>query len=225
MSQKRAHPGAAPDPKRARPDLSKSIEEARRRAAEAFKRSGLPTQPAPPPSAHTQSTPPAPQVRPPVPPPARPPPPSAAQVPQAAQAQAAPGRPGARPPPAATRIDEKPTGLHPLLLGEAARIQERLRTLAPNIAAASAKAPDEPAPIEKTNPYLASEPAEAGPRSKSMKRALQFHRPGRYVMQADQIRRDEQMELLKQRIEERARRAGLQDELLDDERIIRVRIR
>ena len=44
-------------------------------------------------------------------------------------------------------------------------------------------------------------------------------------MQADQIRRDEQMELLKQRIEERARRAGLQDELLDDERIIRVRIR
>lgn len=41
-------------------------------------------------------------------------------------------------------------------------------------------------------------------------------------MAAEQLRRDEKMEELKQRIEERARRAGLQDQLLEDERVIKV---
>lgn len=129
-------------------------------------------------------------------------------------------------PPSATRIDEKPTEIHPLLLSQAARIQERLRAIAPNIAAPSKPAADASSekPAEKKNPYLDDSGAskEAGPRPKSMKRALQFHKPGRYIMAAEQLRRDEKMEELKQRIEERARRAGLQDELLDDERVIRV---
>ncbi|WFD33900.1 U4/U5/U6 small nuclear ribonucleoprotein prp3 [Malassezia cuniculi] len=222
MSQKRVHPGGGPDPKRPRPDLSKSIEEARRRAQEAFKKSGLlarpPQTPAAAPSSSAAAA--APSRPPPVAPPAAPPaPPPAAQRPSTGF-----GRANMRPPPSATRIEEKPTGIHPLLMGEAARIQERLRALAPKIAASTAPAEDnEETPVkEKVNPYLsANDPSEAGPRQKSMKRALQFHRPGRYIMAAEQARRDEQMEQLKQRIEERARRAGLQDELLDDERTIR----
>ena len=54
-----------------------------------------------------------------------------------------------------------------------------------------------------------------------MHRSLQFHRPGRYVLQAEQIRREEQMNALKERIQERARKAGLQDELVGDERALR----
>ena len=116
--------------------------------------------------------------------------------------------------------------MHPLLLSQAARIQERLRAIAPNIAVSSQPAADASSekPAEKKNPYLddSGTSKEAGPRPKSMKRALQFHKPGRHIMAAEQQRRDEKMEELKQRIEERARRAGLQDQLLEDERVIKV---
>lgn len=174
-------------------DLSKTIEEARRRAQAAFQRSGLAAKPAP-----------------------------------AAPAPA---------PPAAEHTGSQPQGIHPLLLGDAAKIQEKFRSLAPKFASIQANkralpgrpAPPtrnlldaKPVPVQKANPYLSSEADKLeGPKPKSMHRALQFHRPGKYVLQAEQIRRDEQMQALKERIQTTARKAGLQDELLDDERILR----
>lgn len=176
-------------------DLKKSIEEARRRAQAAFQRSGLNAQPAP-----------------------------AAPAPTA---------------PPVERKETQPQGIHPLLLGDAAKIQEKFRSLAPKFASiqANKRLPSgrsqpatknildaKPVPLSSTNPYLSGDTdKKEGPKPKSMHRALQFHRPGKYVMQAEQIRRDEQMQALKERIQETARKAGLQDELLDNERILRVR--
>ena len=240
MAHKRQHPGGVPPApeahKRSRTDaggdLSRSIEEARKRAMDAFRRSGLPAGPSepgarpprPPPGVPLPRAPPAPRaprsdapVRPPPPPTAAPPPPPSEAPPQ--------------PPP-----EDRPTGIHPLLLGDAARIQERFRSLAPKLASVQAnqrappgkrpsQAPSTPPPVvpEKKNPYLeqASEDAGPAPKPRSTHRSLQFHKPGRYVAAAEQARRDEQMEQLKLRIEQSARKAGLQDELLHDERALR----
>lgn len=136
-------------------------------------------------------------------------------------------------------LPSAPQGIHPLLLGDAARIQDKFRSLAPKISSLQAnkrQLPGRPAPATSSlldakpvlmpvkNPYLTSEADRAeGPKPKSMHRALQFHRPGKYVMEAEQVRRDEKMKELKERIEATARKAGLQDELLPDERILRVR--
>lgn len=218
MAPKREYPeaGDARGDKRSRPeggrDLSKVIEEARKRSQAAFARSGLPSAP---PSAKKDEAPPS---RPDAPPPT----------------QGAPSAPVRTP---GGEREPVPTGIHPLLLGDAARIQERFRSLAPKISSITANQrplpgrPSAPAPAPKakppppppeSNPYLAAAPEEpTGPKRKSMHRSLQFHRPGRYILEAEQIRREEQMNALKERIEERARKAGLQDELLGDERILR----
>lgn len=226
MAPKRQYPGAgdvgADAQKRSRtngaPALSKTIEDARKRAMDAFKRSGLP------------------------------------QDPGAARAGAPPARAApndARPRTEAplsghdTQYEEetKPTGIHPLLLGDAARIQERFRSLAPKFASVQAnqrmnaakkpppkpKPPSKPPAPEKTNPYLTDESSAGAasdvgptPKRRSMHRSLQFNRPGVHIMAAEQARRDAQMEQLKLRIEESARKAGVHDELLGDERILRV---
>lgn len=137
--------------------------------------------------------------------------------------------------------DKPPTGIHPLLLGDAARIQEKFRSLAPKFASIQANkrqlpgrppppatssigVDEKPVPLPKPkNPYLASSDAEhaEGPKPKSMHRALQFHRPGKYILEAEQVRRDEQMNALKERIEASARKAGIRDDLIGDERILR----
>ncbi|WFC93591.1 U4/U5/U6 small nuclear ribonucleoprotein prp3 [Malassezia brasiliensis] len=195
-------------------DLSKTIEEARKRAQQAFARTGLPSAP-PLSNAPAHAPPPAP-------------------------APTAPTRPP-RADPGGER-EKVPTELHPLLANRAAQIQERFKALAPKFAAlpnarpgasatrtaspAPGSAPSAsaaPSPTPAPNPYLSAEPADdaMGPKRRSMHRSLQFHRPGRYVMQAEQIRREEQMNALKERIQERARKAGLQDELVGDERALR----
>ena len=51
--------------------------------------------------------------------------------------------------------------------------------------------PVTPPPPPESNPYLAAAPEEpTGPKRKSMHRSLQFHRPGRYILEAEQIRRE-----------------------------------
>ena len=90
-------------------DLSKSIEEARKRAMAAFQRTGLPSAPsAPPPRprAPTSS-------------------PSAVQHNLEDKKQTG-------------EQESKPVGIHPLLLGDAARIQEKFRSLAPKFASIQA---------------------------------------------------------------------------------------
>lgn len=259
MAPKRPYPGSSisevsSNEKRSRnqsapADLSKSIEEARQRAMEAFKRSGLPSaapstsssRPGPRPAA-TPSSQPASGARP-------SPSPSFPQQPSPLPHKSGLGD---------AQQADKPAGIHPLLLGDAARIQEKFRSLAPKFASIQAnkrQLPGRPPPISQTsstassassslssssslfpfdkrsasaqprNPYLSNEPENGeGPKRKSMHRALQFHRPGKYIVEAEQIRRDEQMQALKERIQATARKAGIHDELLDDERILRVRM-
>ncbi|WFD05242.1 U4/U5/U6 small nuclear ribonucleoprotein prp3 [Malassezia vespertilionis] len=137
--------------------------------------------------------------------------------------------------------ESTPTGIHPLLLGNVAKIQERFQSLAPKFVSLQANKrplPGRPAnpqptvqikpakPAPPANPYLtaaAQAASDAGPRpkSRSMQRSLQFNRPGRYIMEAEHMRRDQQMNALKERIQNAARKVGMQDELLGDERILR----
>lgn len=260
MAPKRPYPGsstseASSNEKRSRnqaapADLSKSIEEARQRAMEAFKRSGLPSA-----APSTTSSRPAPR-------PAAIPPSQPASGARPSPSPSFPQQPSPLPDKSGlgdAQQADKPTGIHPLLLGDAARIQEKFRSLAPKFASIQAnkrQLPGRPPPTSQTlssasssssslsssssslfpfdkrvasaqprNPYLSNEPENGeGPKRKSMHRALQFHRPGKYILEAEQIRRDEQMQALKVRIQATARKAGIHDELLDDERILRVRM-
>ncbi|WFC98603.1 U4/U5/U6 small nuclear ribonucleoprotein prp3 [Malassezia yamatoensis] len=213
---KRARPESHQEPS-GQSDVRKTLEEARKRAQEAFKRSGLPN--APTASAASRS----------------------ASAPNSAAPLSASGRTGRSDP--NNEREKIPTEIHPLLLGDAARIQEKIKSLAPKFAslqrkpgvASSTSATRHPQQLETkptptasqssaaiANPYL-SETAredEPAPKRRSMHRALQFHRPGRYVMEAEQLRREEQMNALKERIQERARKAGMRDELLGDERAL-----
>lgn len=76
----------------------------------------------------------------------------------------------------------------------------------------------------ESNPYLqasrglAAEASSEGPKQRSMHKGFQFHKPGRHVREAEELRREQQMEELKKRIEESARKAGMQDELGGDEK-------
>jgi len=218
-------PGVPPSEKRNRTnashlplDVGKALEEARRRAQEVRSRPGGAGAAArPPPRA--------------APPPAKP-------APTFTKSQTAEARPPEEVP--------KPSGIHPLLQSDPTRIAEYLRSHAPRVATVGANrrqlpgrppppptsaldalvaAP--PPPPKPKNPYLtaasASETA-VGPKPKSMHRALHFHRPGHYIHEADQMRREEKLQELKERIEATARQAGVKDELLEDENVLRVRL-
>ena len=83
--------------------------------------------------------------------------------------------------------------------------------------------------VAKENPYAAaaaSASAETGfegaPRER-VGRSLRFNPKGKYVSIANQVRQDAQLEALKQRIAESARKAGLDGEFDTLEKNIRVR--
>lgn len=127
----------------------------------------------------------------------------------------------------------KPTGIHPLLMQNGSSAASAARA-SPGVTSGRGGfthrfggrgAP--PAP-EKVNPYLtAPVEDEAGPsapsagKGRSMHRGLQFNRPGRHIQAAEAQRNEAQLEALKQSIQERARRAGMQEELTGEERKIR----
>ncbi|CEH16533.1 Putative u4/u6 small nuclear ribonucleoprotein [Ceraceosorus bombacis] len=83
-------------------------------------------------------------------------------------------------------------------------------------------------PAEKINPYLShTQPSDgAGADSglsasrKSQHRPLTFHRPGRHIKEAEELRREHKLEQLKLRIQESTRKAGL-EEGLEGERALR----
>jgi U4/U6 small nuclear ribonucleoprotein PRP3 len=74
---------------------------------------------------------------------------------------------------------------------------------------------------EKVNPYLSTEGEdESRVKGRNMHRSLQFHKPGRHVREAEEARREAQMEALKKRISESAKKAGM-EELSAEERALR----
>ncbi|KAN0061378.1 U4/U5/U6 small nuclear ribonucleoprotein prp3 [Thecaphora frezii] len=156
----------------------------------------------------------------------------------------APPKPAPAPAPARAEPSKPPTGIHPLLLGDGdvAKFQEQVRSSAPKFASVQANArPSSSAsgrhrsaggrgavPVQ-ANPYLADLLAaaagegasdEAKPKVRSMRKGFAFHRPGRHIQEAEEARREAQMEELKRRIQESARKAGMQDDLTGDERLL-----
>lgn len=118
------------------------------------------------------------------------------------------------------RVDGKgnPSGLHPLLMDSADKGKSLATPKTAQIASSSRK----PLSVAVENPYLARDEGEgddAG-RMRSRRRALVFNAPGRHIRAAEDARREAQMEALKRRIEEQARKAGL-EELSAEERALR----
>ena len=79
----------------------------------------------------------------------------------------------------------------------------------------------------KANPYFAKDAASgsfegAAPKERTSRR-FRFNQKGKYVQIANQVRRDEQLEQLKQRIAESARKAGMDAEFEQVEKSLKVR--
>ncbi len=90
--------------------------------------------------------------------------------------------------------------------------------------------PAEPAAPLAPNPYLkiAAEAIEeqaqgsgSAPRNRSTHKSFQFHRPGKLVERADEMRREAKLEEMKKRIAENAKRAGLDGS--GEERVLKKR--
>lgn len=128
-------------------------------------------------------------------------------------------------------------------MGDATSVQERLRSMGPKFSTLKANARPSPsssrstpfgASTPKANPYLADSAQAApegaaedqlpgaAPKNRSMHRAFQFNKPGRHMQAAEEMRREAQMEDLKRRIQESARKAGMQEELTGEEKVIKV---
>lgn len=133
--------------------------------------------------------------------------------------------------------DPRQTGIHPLLMGGdgahgAAKGASSSRHMAPKFSTLNANAragaaatssrplsqPTEP----HLNPYLAAAEEEdaAQAKGRARHRNMTFNAPGRHIRAAEEARREAQMEALKRRIEEQARKAGL-EELTAEERALR----
>ncbi|KAI0000693.1 pre-mRNA processing factor 3-domain-containing protein [Russula compacta] len=129
---------------------------------------------------------------------------------------------------------------HPLLLDSSTPApqskKDRYKPMQPKFASIRANARNVPTPppapppaptVAKENPYAAaaaSASAETGfegaPRER-VGRSLRFNPKGKYVSIANQVRQDAQLEALKQRIAESARKAGLDSEFDTLEKNIR----
>ncbi|WVQ86164.1 hypothetical protein IAT38_008332 [Cryptococcus sp. DSM 104549] len=152
-----------------------------------------------------------------------------------APAQAAPGSGSASPAPQGV----SGVALHPLLMSEsqqAAQAQEkeknekramrdRYKTMAPkftsvkaNASVAAAPGRGSPAAAPVLNPYAAGSvaaPDSSTPEEKIVVRRskkLNFSKAGKYVEQGEQLRNEQKMEALRQRIAEASRKAGLDSE-------------
>ncbi|TKY89614.1 hypothetical protein EX895_001399 [Sporisorium graminicola] len=117
-----------------------------------------------------------------------------------------------------------PTGIHPLLLSsdlpyKPKSAEANLKTLSSTYVKGRTNVAPESNPYLQASRELATDTStQEGPKQRSMHRGFQFHKPGRHVREAEELRHEQQMEDLKRRIEESARKAGLQDELGGDEK-------
>lgn len=108
-----------------------------------------------------------------------------------------------------------PTGIHPLLLDTKAGETYK----AGGVGRGSA-APPESNPYLQASQTLREESSDDKPKGRSMHKSFQFHKPGRHIREAEEVRREQQMEALKRRIQESALKAGMQDDLTGEERLI-----
>jgi U4/U6 small nuclear ribonucleoprotein PRP3 len=90
-----------------------------------------------------------------------------------------------------------------------------------------------PTPVSETssNPYAAASTTlkdsggfEGAPRERGTGRSFRFNPKGKYVQLGNEMRRENQLEALKQRIAESAKKAGLDSEFETLEKNIRVSV-
>ena len=67
--------------------------------------------------------------------------------------------------------------------------------------------------MEASNPYTSKEPIDGMVPRDRIGRNFRFNPKGKYVAIADQVRKDAQLEALKQRIADQARKAGLDSDM------------
>ncbi|PPQ70989.1 hypothetical protein CVT24_009944 [Panaeolus cyanescens] len=119
---------------------------------------------------------------------------------------------------------------HPLLLDPTSTLtqskKDRYKPMQPKFASIKANARNQPSPSPVPTPVAIASPAanpysaaakeptgfEGAPKERSG-RKFNFNTKGKYVALADQMRKDAQLEALKQRIAESSRRAGLDGDL------------
>lgn len=127
------------------------------------------------------------------------------------------------------RVDKAKSGeLHPLLVGSTSASSSFKGSRGPAFSRVGANVRESPLPSlagvqeEKVNPYLSrgEEDDQGRVKGRNMHRSLQFHKPGRHVREAEEARREAQMEALKKRISESAKKAGM-EELSAEERALR----
>lgn len=97
-----------------------------------------------------------------------------------------------------------PTGIHPLLLSNAVPKVDTIR--------------GKPAVPPESNPYLQASRAAAdesgeGPKARSMRRGFHFHKPGRHIEEAEELRHEAHVAALQRRLEESARQPDHEDNL------------
>ena len=123
---------------------------------------------------------------------------------------------------ASSSTSKAPTGIHPLLLSKDVPYKPTTSS-APSTSYVKGRShiPPEANPYLQASRELAAETAE-GPKPRSMHRGFQFHKPGRHVREAEELRHEQQMDELKKRIEASARKAGLADGIgADEQRLVR----
>ncbi|KAG7443642.1 PRP3-domain-containing protein [Guyanagaster necrorhizus] len=114
---------------------------------------------------------------------------------------------------------------HPLLLDQTPVApqskKDRYKPMQPKFASIKANTRNVPTPppvptpvpiMESANPYAPKETIEGAPRDR-MGRNFRFNPKGKYIALADQVRKEAQLEALKQRIAESARKAGLDSDM------------
>lgn len=126
--------------------------------------------------------------------------------------------------------ESKPNGIHPLLLNKGSNNGFNALNASNKgkpVSGPSSSTTMRGSPAMNVNPYLFSAEAQGDddaegsvPRARAKRRVMTFNAPGRHIRAAEEARREAQMEELKRRIEEQARKAGL-DELTAEERALR----
>ncbi|GAC99641.1 hypothetical protein PHSY_007244 [Pseudozyma hubeiensis SY62] len=125
-------------------------------------------------------------------------------------------------PSSSSSTSKAPTGIHPLLLSSSLPFKPSDSSIA---STSTSYVKGKASSTIESNPYLLASQTlttdEEKPKARSMHKGFQFHKPGRHVKEAEELRREQQMEELKKRIEQSARKAGLQDELAEEKRLLK----
>lgn len=130
-------------------------------------------------------------------------------------------------------LSKAPTAIHPLLLSNSLAAPSTSTAASSSSSSTSSSYVKSRWIAPELNPYLqasrqaASElsrtASTSAPKQRSLHKAFQFHKPGRHIREAEELRHEQQLEEIKRRIEESARKAAAAEgiEAGDEKRLLR----